>query len=81
MSATIEIEYFAALREQRGLAHEVCPHTTQTAAEYYATLQAAHGLTVPPSTLRVACNDAFVDWDYAVQPGDRLAFIPPVAGG
>lgn len=81
MSATIEIEYFAALREQRGLAREVCPYTAQTAADWYAALQRTHNLKLPQQNVRVACNDAFVDWSYTLQAGDRLAFIPPVAGG
>jgi molybdopterin converting factor small subunit len=31
--------------------------------------------------LRVAVNDEFCEWSAPLQPGDRVVFIPPVAGG
>jgi molybdopterin converting factor small subunit len=31
--------------------------------------------------LRVAVNDEFRDWSSALEPNDRVVFIPPVAGG
>ncbi|MBI4238333.1 MAG: MoaD/ThiS family protein [Deltaproteobacteria bacterium] len=33
------------------------------------------------SCTRVAVNHAYVAADYAIQPGDEVALIPPVAGG
>ncbi|MGH8244731.1 MAG: MoaD/ThiS family protein, partial [Steroidobacteraceae bacterium] len=31
--------------------------------------------------LKVAVNAAFGGWDQALQDGDEVVFIPPVAGG
>jgi molybdopterin converting factor small subunit len=31
--------------------------------------------------LKVAVNDEFRDWDTPLAAGDRVVFIPPVAGG
>jgi molybdopterin converting factor small subunit len=31
--------------------------------------------------LRVAINDEFADWSRRLGTGDRIVFIPPVAGG
>jgi molybdopterin synthase sulfur carrier subunit len=31
--------------------------------------------------LRVAVNDEFGDWSQELADGDRVVFIPPVAGG
>jgi molybdopterin converting factor small subunit len=33
------------------------------------------------ATMKVAINDEFSAWDTALNDGDRLVFIPPVAGG
>jgi molybdopterin converting factor small subunit len=31
--------------------------------------------------LRVAVNESFSDWSRPLAEGDRVVFIPPVAGG
>jgi len=31
--------------------------------------------------LRVAVNEEFSDWQRPLEDGDRVVFIPPVAGG
>jgi len=36
---------------------------------------------LPRSMLRVAVNDEFADWSRPLGAGDRVVFIPPVAGG
>ncbi len=77
----IEIQYYASLREQRGVDREQLSYTPRTALDWYAHVSRTHGFTLLPENLRVACNDRFVAWTHAVQAGDRLAFIPPVAGG
>ena len=33
-----------------------------------------------PST-RIACNQAYLDPDDCIRPGDEVALIPPVSGG
>ena len=81
MSRTVEVEYFAILREQRSLARERLATDAATAADLYAELRARHGFTLPTEFLRVAVNDEFAPWTTALREGDRLVFIPPVAGG
>ena len=79
--AEVTILYFALLQEQRGLSSEVVQTGAQSLAELYQELQAAHGLSLPRASLRVARNDRFSGWDEAPVDGDRVVFIPPVAGG
>lgn len=81
MSKTVEVQYFAILREQRGLAQEKITTDAGTAAQLYDALRAQHGFTLESSRLRVAVNDEFAPWPAPLRDGDRLVFIPPVAGG
>ena len=77
----IHVQYFAILREQRGVGQEKLITTAATAADLYAELRARHGFTLPAERLRVAVNDEFALWTAPLHEGDALVFIPPVAGG
>jgi len=77
----VHIQYFAILREQAKRAAEERETQAATPATLYAELQAAHGLTLPAALLRVAVNDEFCGWETPLRAGDRVVFIPPVAGG
>jgi molybdopterin converting factor subunit 1 len=77
----IRIQYFAVLREQAGRSEEQIETAAATPAELYEQVRAAHRFTLPRAMLRVAVNDEFCDWSTPLQPGDRVVFIPPVAGG
>ncbi len=77
----IWIRYFAALREQAGVAEECLESGAATPADLYEEVRAARGLSLPRSMLRVAVNDEFCEWRKHLEPGDRVAFLPPVAGG
>ena len=77
---TIRIEYFAVLRERAGIADEDLQTAAGTPAEIYSELQSRHDFPAK-ETLKVAVNDEFGSWDTPLQDGDRLVFIPPVAGG
>lgn len=78
---SVRIQYFAILREQRGLAEEAVTTDAATAQELYEELRARHGFTLPASRIRAAVNDEFVAPGTPLKPGDRVVFIPPVAGG
>ena len=80
-SRPIVIQYFALLRDQRGQAEERLQTDAPTPRALYGELRARHGFTLAPEQLRVAINDAFAPWDAPLAAGDRLVFIPPVAGG
>jgi molybdopterin synthase sulfur carrier subunit len=49
-----------------------------TVAELWQRL---HDDALLPDTLRVAINHEFAMPDDMVQPGDEIAFFPPVTGG
>jgi molybdopterin converting factor subunit 1 len=77
----IQVNYYAALREQRGCAQETIETAATTPKALYEELQKTHGFSFRPEQLKVAVNDAFADWGSALQANDRVVFIPPVAGG
>jgi molybdopterin converting factor subunit 1 len=78
---TLELSYFAQLREQANLASERVDTDADSLAALYAQVRARHGFTLPADLLRVAVNDRFCRWDQPLQDGDSVVFIPPVNGG
>ena len=81
MTHTIHVQYFAALREQAGQGSETLATASRTAADLYDELRELRGLALPRSMLKVAVNEEFAAWDRPLADGDRVVFIPPVAGG
>lgn len=77
----VVVQYFAILREQRGVAEESLATAAATPAALYEELRARHGFSLPGERVRAAVNDAFVAGDTPLRDGDRVVFIPPVAGG
>ena len=77
----VHVQYFAVLRERAGRSQETVATAAATAAELYDELAARHPFNLPRSMLRVAINDEFADWSRPLGAGDRIVFIPPVAGG
>jgi molybdopterin converting factor subunit 1 len=81
MKKHIHLQYFAVLREQAGRSDETLETEATDPAQLYEQVRSAHGFTLPRAMLRVAVNDEFRDWNAALASGDRVVFIPPVAGG
>lgn len=81
MSKTIQINYFALFREQRGLSEETVETGAETVGQLYDELQERHRFSLPKNSLRAALNDEFCQWGSALKTGDKIVFIPPVAGG
>jgi molybdopterin synthase sulfur carrier subunit len=81
VTLTVHVQYFAALREQARRGSETLETGARTAADLYDELCTRRGLTLPRSMLRVAVNEEFAAWDQPLAGGDRVVFIPPVAGG
>jgi len=77
----IHVQYFATFRDQAGRDEETVMTEAQDPAELYRELQAVHSLGLGANRLRVAVNDEFCPWDRPLNDGDRIVFIPPVAGG
>ena len=78
---TVNIEYYALLREQRGCQAETIKTDAATAADLYQQLRAKHAFILDQHTLKVAINHEFRDWSSPLSDNDTLVFIPPVAGG
>jgi len=78
---SVTVQYFALLREQARRAEEHVSTAADTPGALYTELAARHGFTLPARALKVAVNDEFAPWDHALREGDRVVFIPPVAGG
>lgn len=77
----VQVQYFAILREQRGLAEESLDTRAATPGALYAELRTQYRFTLPGDRVRAAVNDEFVNADAPLRDGDRVVFIPPVAGG
>jgi molybdopterin converting factor small subunit len=77
----IQVQYYAVLREQAGRSEEALLTAAATPVDLYRELQARYAFSLPQTLLRVAVNDEFCAWDRVLTPGDRVVFIPPVAGG
>ena len=78
---TITLQYYAQLREQAQLGNEQIDTSATTLRDLYAELRARHGFSLSADVLKVAVNAQFSDWGRALQDGDTVVFIPPVAGG
>lgn len=78
---SVTVQYFAILREQRGLTEEKLATTASTPTALYDELRTRHKFTLPADRVRAAVNDEFVAATAALRDGDRVVFIPPVAGG
>ena len=78
---TIKIQYFAALREQRGLREETVETSASTAQDLYGELATQHDLKLPSSLVKASINLQLKPLDFAISDGDEVVFIPPVAGG
>jgi molybdopterin-guanine dinucleotide biosynthesis protein A len=77
----IRVQYYALLREEAGRSEEAVATHAATPRALFEELQARHPFSLPLTMLRVAVNDEFGDWAQNLADGDRVVFIPPVAGG
>ena len=78
---TVTVQYFAILREQRGVTEETLQTAAATPRALYDELRDRHRFTLPGERIRAAVNDEFVAADTPLREADRIVFIPPVAGG
>lgn len=78
---TIYITYFAALRDATGRAEETLTTEVATASELFHELSAKYHWPFSEAGIHVAINDRYQPADVPLKEGDRVVFIPPVAGG
>jgi molybdopterin converting factor small subunit len=78
----LHVRFFAVLREQAGCTALDVTTPAGTATELYTELQGRlPGLVFPAPLLRVSINERYADMAAPLAAGDRVVFIPPVAGG
>ena len=78
----IHVRFFAILREQAGVSTLTVETDAPDPAAIYAELQQRHpGLTFPANLLKVSVNERYAELTTPLAAGDRVVFIPPVAGG
>lgn len=79
----LRLRLFARLREDAGWGERPFPLEAAgvtTPRDIWAQLRL--GEAGPwPAGLRVAINQSFASPDQPLQPGDELAFLPPISGG
>lgn len=81
-SRSLHVRFFAILREQAGCAAVEVDSTAAAASQLYAELQQRFpGLAFPAHLLRVSINERYATMDTPLAAGDRIVFIPPIAGG
>jgi molybdopterin synthase sulfur carrier subunit len=84
---TVQLLYFARLREVLGIDHErvVLPEGVATAGELRAWLATRGGAWTteldPKRQVRIAVNHDLADGGHALADGDEVALFPPVTGG
>jgi sulfur-carrier protein len=87
MTKPLTILYFAWLRERVGVSEETLslPNGPVPIGELIGILaarSAGHAAAFENRrTIRCAINQEFADPATLVQPGDEIAFFPPVTGG
>jgi molybdopterin converting factor small subunit len=78
---TVIVQYFAILRERSGRSEESIQTAALTAADLFGELDEKYRFGLPAGAVKVAVNEDFADWTAPLAEGDRIVFIPPVAGG
>lgn len=80
---TLELLYFAALRDLAGSSKEslTLPDSVTTVAALLAYLSERDVFRGKLASVRVAVNERFADPDERLAEGDTVALIPPVQGG
>jgi sulfur-carrier protein len=87
MQPPLTILYFAWLRERTGSASEeiALPDDVRTVSallDYLSAHSPRHEAAFRNRrTVRAAVNQEFADLSSPIQPGDEVAFFPPVTGG
>lgn len=77
----LKIQYFAGLRDQRGIEEESIETDAENSRELYLELKSKYDFEFDLDHFKVAINDGFADWNQPLAEGDLVTFIPPVGGG
>jgi molybdopterin synthase sulfur carrier subunit len=75
----VKVLFFASLRERLGVGQVMLD--THEAISVQEVWQRSSGENVLPVNVLIAVNHTYSDAAALVQPGDEVAFFPPVTGG
>ena len=75
-AGTVRVQLFASLREHHGWSEKTVPLAGATTV---AALQ--QQLRIGSDGISCAVNQEFALPTLALQPGDEVAFLPPISGG
>ena len=78
---SIQVSYFASLRDRRGVAEETLETEADTARDLYQELSRTYEFVLICEQLMVAINDRVAAWDDPLNDGDHLVFLTPFGGG
>ncbi|MDB9741890.1 NTP transferase domain-containing protein [Akkermansiaceae bacterium] len=81
ISKTIEVTYFAKLKDLANCDEESIKTSSSTASGIYEELKAKYHFPYKQKDLMLAINDDFSPWETPIKERDKIVFIPPVAGG
>jgi sulfur-carrier protein len=77
----LSIHYFALLKDEAKINQEILQTNAKTCLELYDELRLKYDFSLEAKYLMVAVNDQFTHFDHQLCNGDKVVFIPPVAGG
>jgi len=80
-SKMVEIRYFSVLREKLRKEKEEIEFEGSVSELRKFLIKKYPELKNFINSVRFAVNEEYVDEDYRVSDGDRVALIPPVSGG
>lgn len=78
---SINIRYFASLREQSKKSTETVEENFNNPKELYQELKKRYDFTLDIDQVKVSVNGKYQNWDFGLNANDLVVFIPPVAGG
>ncbi len=78
---TVHVFYYALLREERGASEETLETSAHSVQELYEELKKKYHFKLSTDILKAAVNNEFAPWETVLKSGDKIIFIPPVAGG
>ncbi len=77
----ISLQYYALLREQRGLADETLETDADTPGRLYEELRNRYGFPGREESFGIAINDTLAMWEDELSDGDTVVFLLPFGGG
>jgi len=77
----IVVQYFASLRQERGVSEELVETSAGNVRDLYDELSKRSNAPSFRNIVRVAVNDQLVGWSTPLSDGDTVVFLTPFGGG